>query len=180
MAEKIYAVEPSELRPIKQKLADKEEVHEEVQRLPEFNLARASKLSQFWIPPNQTLSENIYCLFDNPHSSRLSLGITIIITILIIASCISFILASLPRYKYPKFGDKEGDQPVFFLVFEDFCIICFTLEYALRLICVPGLSWEMLQEKAKATPPKYGEHFWRKIVYFDLSESTWPMTTMLI
>lgn len=97
-------------------------------------------------PPAEDVPTFIFKLFDDPNSSKGSLVISTIVMVLIVASSVSFIVASLPKYKFPKYGEKEEDQPKFFEVFEDICIYCFTVEYLLRILCAPFVPWNMLAE----------------------------------
>lgn len=117
----------------------------------------------------ESFPASIYALFDDPSSSHISFVISIIIFLLIIASSFSFIIASLPKYKYPEYnGIEEGESPPFFALFEDICIICFTIEYLLRFLTVPWISWEVLTEGDERYEETGRKDSLRKWKYFAL------------
>lgn len=71
----------------------------------------------------------VYVTFDDPHSSKLALAITVYIFVLIIISTITFCVESLPE-------NRDGDNPLL-NVLEDIAVISFTVEYLARLITAP-------------------------------------------
>ena len=95
-------------------------------------------------PEFQGIRCSIYLLFSDPTSSILSLIISIFITLLIIASCVTFILESMPEFKFPKVGDKEDDTLQIFVTFELVAIVIFTIEYCLRLFTAHSVEYEIL------------------------------------
>lgn len=55
-------------------------------------------------------------------------------------------VATLPKYRYPMYGEVEGDIPPVFDFLENACIIAFTIEYVVRLMTVPNVSWQILTD----------------------------------
>lgn len=120
------------------------------------------------IPIKESVPASIYALFDDPSSSTISLIISVVVFGLIIASSVCFVVASLPQYKYPKYGSEEGEVPPFFAFFEKLCIICFTIEYMLRLLTVPWVSWAVLTEGDENFLMENEDKMLKKVKYFVL------------
>lgn len=92
-------------------------------------------------PSFKSIPNTIYLLLSDPTSSKSAFIISIIITTLIIASCITFILESMQSFKYPKVGTKTDDTLPIFVSFEFFAIVTFTIEYLLRLIFAHSVDY---------------------------------------
>lgn len=59
---------------------------------------------------------------------------------MIIVSVLAFILETLPQFRYPLHGLSETEfHPVFYRI-EIVCIIGFSVEYGVRLLCATSLS----------------------------------------
>eukprot|EP01084_Bolivina_argentea_P137205 241650_1 len=97
-----------------------------------------------FFPPFKGIRHSIYQLLSDPTSSILSLLITTSITILIIASCVTFVLESMPKFKFPEVGSHEDDTLPFFANFESIAIYIFTVEYGLRLFTAHAVEYELL------------------------------------
>ena len=98
-------------------------------------------------PQFKSFRSSLYLLFSDPTSSKLAFTISIIITTLIIASCVTFILESMPEYKYPRVGNNVDDTLPFFVSFELIAIITFTIEYCLRLLTAHSVDYPELGYK---------------------------------
>jgi len=124
---------------------------------------------QSWFPHEKNLQTIMFKLMDDPASSRISFTINVLIIILIVISCISFVTCSMQRFKFPTYGEQEGDIAPVFEWIEVVCISCFTVEYVLRLICSAGVSWTVLLE-AEAPCSESNSEFpftnIKKVIYF--------------
>ena len=69
-------------------------------------------------PQYDNVCQLIYILLSEPTESLTSLAIGFFINILIIASCITFLLESHKKFKYPEVGEKEDDTLPLFADFE--------------------------------------------------------------
>ena len=95
-------------------------------------------------PPFTNIRFFIHQLLSDPTVSRVSLVISIFITLLIIASCVTFILESMPAFKFPKVGTEEDDTLPLLVTIEIFAIVAFTIEYGLRLITAHACGYKQL------------------------------------
>jgi len=86
--------------------------------------------------PPSTLPEKIFIALEDPPSSKLSTIMAIIVSVLIVASTVIFMVGSLPSYWLPQ------NQPGFLLFLEWTNIAIFTLEYLLRAAtCWTYYTW---------------------------------------
>jgi len=97
-----------------------------------------------FFPRYQGLRLFIYILFSDPTASIASLIISAVITLMIVASCATFVLESMPEYKFPTVGTKEDDTYHAFTEFELFAIVLFTVEYGLRLLTAHAVPCHLL------------------------------------
>jgi len=93
-------------------------------------------------PQEGSIRKKIFLMFDSPQSSAISMVVAVTVMLLIFLSIVSFVIETLPQYKYPQYGDKPGDSPPAFRVIEVISILAFTLEYTARLVCSPAMTWE--------------------------------------
>ncbi len=116
--------------------------------------------------------QSLYNLFSDPTVSISSFFINIIIMLLIILSCASFVLETLPQYSFPKIGvlfliisnahpqnrkQKTGDSPndskAIFTKMETFTIRIFTIEYLVRFLTAHSVSYSKLGFPRTKCPP---------------------------
>ena len=103
----------------------------------------AVKQLECW-PEEQSCCANIYSVFSDPTSSFSGLIMSIFITLLIVMSSITFVLETLPQFRFPKVGKKDFDTLPIFDILELIAILCFTVEYSLRLFTANSVSYENL------------------------------------
>lgn len=113
----------------------------------EINYNKNEDSANRWLPRGENIPSSIYLLFDDPSSSTLSFIVSISVMFLILLSCIGFILSSLPKFKYPNYGDQEGDAAPLFEDIEFYCMIAFIIEYFMRFFCAPFVNWEIISER---------------------------------
>lgn len=101
-------------------------------------------ISKKTFPRFRSFRRKLYALFDDPHSSRAAWIIWLSILVMIIVSTISFILESLPRFRFPQHGLAKTESHLVFVVIETVCIIGFSVQYVVRLFCVTSLTEEEL------------------------------------
>lgn len=94
----------------------------------------------------------IFYLLDNPQYSFYSRMVSFIIMALIFLSCISFTIQSLPKYRYPNYGEKEHDSPPIFATIELACVSIFTVEYVTRLLTVEYIPDEVFKSLSYHAP----------------------------
>ena len=121
------------------------EAPEEVVRAVAADGALPSEVThaQCW-PQHGSFCAKIYNVFSDPTSSFASLMMSLFITLLIIMSSITFILETLPAYRFPTVGEKDFDTLPEFEFLEFSAIICFTIEYLVRLFTAHAVSYEAL------------------------------------
>mmetsp|Transcript_24374 Transcript_24374/g.39284 ORF Transcript_24374/g.39284 Transcript_24374/m.39284 type:complete len:543 (-) Transcript_24374:246-1874(-) len=111
----------------------------QIQKIMPPDLVRKSDKK---IKARQTLNESmsiratVFLLLEDPSFSRLAKFISGVILGFILLSCISFIIETLPRYSYPRYGNEVGDHPPIFGILDTLCLAVFTCEYFLRLLTV--------------------------------------------
>ena len=105
-------------------------------------------------PKFETIPRFIYVLLSEPTQSIMSLMIGAAIMLLIIASCITFLLESLRMYKYPQVGEEEDDTLPLFADFEVVAISIFTVEYGLRCITAHSVPYPLLGHPEDAAEDK--------------------------
>eukprot|EP00466_Bigelowiella_natans_P003410 jgi/Bigna1/133879/aug1.23_g8587 len=82
----------------------------------------------------------IFKIFDDPQSSILSLGFSILSGTMVLLSTIVLMISSMPRYRYPNYGDAENDTAAELQTLEFICTIFFTIEYLVRLFTASASS----------------------------------------
>lgn len=93
-----------------------------------------------------TLRQRMYILFDDPNSSRAAKILAVFIMLVIVVSCTSFVVETLPEYRRET---EMGETNVAFVFIEVFAIAVFTLEYALRVSTVSSMPVSYLNPEAE-------------------------------
>lgn len=106
-------------------------------------------------PRFENIGHLIYVLLSDPTQSIMSLAIGASITLLIIASCITFLLESLQEFKYPEVGEKEDDTLPLFADFEMIAISIFTVEYVLRCMTAHSVPYQLLGYGENVARPRW-------------------------
>lgn len=136
------------------------EAHEEIQSPKEPEKTQC-------IPSGENFGIRIYKLFDDASSSTSSFFASAAVMFLIVVSCLNDIVSSMPKHKFPNYGSRDGDTAEIFRVIESFCMITFTVEYVIRLMCAPFVTWAILKEDSSIESIKANENkIIRKIWYF--------------
>ncbi len=99
-----------------------------------------------------SLASNIFYLLDDPTSGMWAKIMSVIILLLILLSCVAFVVETLPQFKYPEYGSKEGDSPPIFRQIEIVCIAAFTVEYVLRIVTVGSVPETLLRTMGYSVP----------------------------
>eukprot|EP01083_Nonionella_stella_P068025 180312_1 len=118
--------------------------------LRRFGEATARK---YWLPKEGSFCRNINALFNDPQSSTASLVVQVIVISMIIVSVTSFMVETIPEYRFPIYGTKETDTPPLFFWTEVVCIVGFTIEYVSRFISTLSLTPHEV-----GIPANAGEH----------------------
>jgi len=84
-------------------------------------------------------------VFENPHSSTVSLFFSLMIMFIIIVSSVVFVLQTEPKWRYPIYSDDPNGTPELFIMIEKVSMYIFGFEYLARFFCTPFLSWEVLE-----------------------------------
>lgn len=93
------------------------------------------------LPQKGFLTNRVFELFDNAAASYTSKFVAFGIIFLIILSSIAFIVETLPKHRYPQYGETELDTPPVFAIIETVCVIIFSIEYITRVTMVPFLTF---------------------------------------
>eukprot|EP00471_Norrisiella_sphaerica_P004424 CAMPEP_0184483106 /NCGR_PEP_ID=MMETSP0113_2-20130426/4720_1 /TAXON_ID=91329 /ORGANISM="Norrisiella sphaerica, Strain BC52" /LENGTH=506 /DNA_ID=CAMNT_0026863287 /DNA_START=174 /DNA_END=1694 /DNA_ORIENTATION=+ len=94
----------------------------------------------------------MFMIMEDPSFSALAKAFSIFILVMILLSCIAFIVESLPRYSYPHYGEKPGDHPPAFHIIELVCLAVFAVEYVLRLLTVASVPEITLKQLGYHVP----------------------------
>jgi hypothetical protein len=98
-----------------------------------------------WIPRTRSLRMRIFLLLEDPGASRLGKYISIFIIMVIVVSTASFIMETMPSFRYISDRCTVGELTVedcepkpdpFFYQLEVVCIIIFTIDYIIRMASV--------------------------------------------
>uniref|UniRef100_A0A7S3Z8B0 Ion transport domain-containing protein n=1 Tax=Lotharella globosa TaxID=91324 RepID=A0A7S3Z8B0_9EUKA len=94
----------------------------------------------------------LFVVLEDPNFNVYSKTTSILILLLILVSCVAFIIETLPQYQYPEYGEQEGDSPPIFGILEYICLSAFCLEYLLRLGTVQSVPEICLKQMGYAIP----------------------------
>eukprot|EP00466_Bigelowiella_natans_P010145 jgi/Bigna1/82352/fgenesh1_pg.91_\ len=89
-----------------------------------------------FFPNRGNFFARLFYLFEDFKSATLSRIVQTIVNIMIILSALSLMIESLPKYRYPEYGEKEGDSAPEFQKIEVVCVICFSVELFTRMLTV--------------------------------------------
>ena len=84
-----------------------------------------------------TLQERIWVTMDDPSSSKAAQLIAAVVMVMIIISCVAFVVRTLPQYVEQEDSDGPNSSSSWSII-EDMCIIVFSVEFALRISTCPS------------------------------------------
>eukprot|EP01050_Picozoa_sp_SAG11_P011192 SAG11_NODE_1170_length_5614_cov_4.941795_1_plen_143_part_00 len=86
-------------------------------------------------PRPMGIREKIYATFEDPVHSPLAVVIMVVLNTLILLSTTTFVLETMPAF-------RDVKESTWFMI-ETICIIGFTMDFVLRLLCCPdcGAFW---------------------------------------
>jgi hypothetical protein len=84
-----------------------------------------------------TLQERIWVTMDDPSSSKAAQLIAAVVMVMIIISCVAFVVRTLPQYVEQEDSDGPNSSSSWSII-EDMCIVVFSIEFALRISTCPS------------------------------------------
>jgi hypothetical protein len=84
-----------------------------------------------------SLQERIWVTMDDPSSSKAAQLIAAVVMVMIIISCVAFVVRTLPQYVEQEDSDGPNSSSSWSII-EDLCIIVFSVEFALRITTCPS------------------------------------------
>eukprot|EP01084_Bolivina_argentea_P161535 281196_1 len=95
------------------------------------------------------IAKTLHLLFSEPSSNKSAFIISILMTLMIIGSCLSFIFETLPAYKYPAVGNEPGDKWEYFKKFELITFRIFLSEYLIRILTCFAVEYRVILNTTK-------------------------------
>lgn len=102
----------------------------------------------------ENLRRGIYSIFAESRS-KIGKIMQVFLIVTILVSVVIILVATLPQYRFPTVGTREGDTLPVLNTIEAVCVIIFTIEYLAKLFTVP---WQTLEELGAL--PDYGRTKW--------------------
>eukprot|EP00466_Bigelowiella_natans_P014519 jgi/Bigna1/67293/fgenesh1_pg.3_\ len=121
----------------------------------------------------------LFKIFDDVKASKSSILFSVVSSGMVLLSTISLILqflpflyglmmmfsgiqliSSLPRYRYPRYGNDEGDTPEVFQQIELYSVVFFTVEYVVRIGTVSSMPMHYITGKRKVRPEFTSSPWW--------------------
>lgn len=102
----------------------------------------------------ENLRRGIYSIFADSRS-KIGKVMQVFLIVTILLSVVIILVATLPQYRFPTVGTREGDTLPVFNTIEAVCVIIFTVEYLAKMFTVP---WQTLDELGAR--PGYGRTKW--------------------
>jgi len=102
----------------------------------------------------------LFKIFDDVKASKSSILFSVVSSGMVLLSTISLLISSLPRYRYPRYGNDEGDTPEVFQQIELYSVVFFTVEYVVRIGTVSSMPMHYITGKRKVRPEFTSSPWW--------------------
>jgi len=103
------------------------------------------KTRWIWWPQQGRLIEKLFLLWEYSKSGVVGMILQTFVRLAIILSAVAITVESLERYRFPNFGEEEGDSAPAFFVIETVAVSIFSVELLSRFVSAPFVSSIFLQ-----------------------------------